>query len=183
MDSLKGHLLIASPHLQDPNFLHAVVLLILHGEDGTLGVVLNRPAGTTIQELWDDVGEEPCQTQKSFHLGGPVSGPLMAVHTDPSLSEMEILPGLHFAAQKDHINALVRQSEHPYRLFVGHSGWGGGQLENELAEGAWLTMPATIEYVFAEESELWRNATHAIGRSMLTSTLKIKDVPPDPTVN
>ena len=183
MDFLKGHLLVASPHLLDPNFAGSVVLLIHHTEDGALGVVLNRFADSTIKDLWEEVGETPCETQRHVNLGGPVSGPLMAVHTDRSLAELEILPGLYFAAQRENLEALLHQNEHRFRIFVGHSGWGGGQLEGELKEGSWLTTAATVEYVFYEEGDLWKEVAQHIGEAMLTSALKIKDVPRDPSVN
>ena len=147
MEYLKGHLLVASPHLLDPNFVRTVVLLLHHSKEGAFGVVLNRPADNTVKELWEQVGDSPCESERRVNVGGPVSGPLMAVHTDRSLREMEILPGLYFAAQRDNIEKLFRQHDHPFRVFVGHSGWGGGQLERELKGGSWLTTPATIEYV------------------------------------
>lgn len=183
MENLKGHLLVASPHLADPNFVRTVVLLIHHSEDGAFGVVLNRPADNTIKELWEQVGETPCRSNRQVNVGGPVAGPLMAVHTDKRLGEVEILPGLYFAAQRDHLEDLFRQEGRPFRVFVGHSGWGGGQLENELKEGAWLTTPATVDHVFADDGELWRRVAQHIGESMLISSLKIKHVPEDPTVN
>ena len=183
MESLKGHLLVASPHLLDPNFVRTVVLLMHHNEDGAFGVVLNRPTESTLKELWEKVGESPCESEERVHLGGPVSGPLMAVHTDASLGEMEIVPGVYFAAQRDHLEGLIRQDEHAFRFFVGHSGWGGGQLENELKQGAWLTMPATSELVFYDHDDLWRKVTQHIGREMLVDILHLKDTPQDPSMN
>jgi putative transcriptional regulator len=183
MENLKGHLLVASPHLADPNFVKTVVLLIHHSEDGAFGVVLNRPADSTIQELWEQVAETPCEIERQVNVGGPVAGPLMAIHTDKRLAEMEILPGLYFAAQRDHLEKLLGQDGLQFRLFVGHSGWGGGQLESELKEGAWLTTPASVDAVFGEDSDLWKRVSQRIGESMLGSALKIKHVPEDPTVN
>ncbi len=183
MKSLKGCFLVASPHLRDPNFVHTVVLLVHHSEDGAFGVVLNRPTESTIKELWEKVGESPCDSDRPVHLGGPVSGPLMAVHSDASLAEMEIIPGVYFAAQRDHLEKLLQRSEQEFIFFVGHSGWGGGQLENELKEGAWFTAPATAEFVFQSEDDLWRRVTQQIGQSMLTDILRIKGLPRDPSVN
>ena len=154
MQNLKGHLLVASPHLADPNFVKTVVLLIHHSEEGAFGVVLNRPADNTIKELWEQVGETPCESDRRVNVGGPVAGPLMAVHTDKQLGEMEILPGLYFAAQRDHLEELLRSTDRLFRIFVGHSGWGGGQLESELKEGAWLTTPATVDQVFGTVCEV-----------------------------
>ena len=183
MHSLKGHLLVASPHLLDPNFVRTVVLLIHHSEEGAFGVVLNRPADNTIKELWEQVGETPCESDRRVNVGGPVAGPLMAVHTDKHLGELEILPGVYFAAQRDHLEELFGQKERPYLVFVGHSGWGGGQLENELKEGAWLTTPATADQVFDDDADLWKKVAQHIGESVLTSALNIKHVPKNPSVN
>jgi putative transcriptional regulator len=183
MESLKGSFLVASPHLRDPNFVRTVVLLVHHSEDGAFGVVLNRPTESTIKELWEKVGQSPCESDQPVHLGGPVSGPLMAVHADASLAEMEIVPGVYFAAHRDHLEQLLQQHEHDFRFFVGHSGWGGGQLENELKEGAWLTTPATSEFVFYANDDLWRKITQHIGQEMLSKMLNLKGVPSDPSMN
>jgi putative transcriptional regulator len=185
MKSLKGHFLVASPHLEDPNFLHAVILLVQHTEEGALGVVLNRPATSTIKELWEKVGQQPCRTDQRVHVGGPVPGPLMAVHSDQSLAgpDQEIVPGVYFAVDPDELQRLVDGPDGPFRVFVGHSGWGGGQLEGEWEQGAWLTMPASVEFVFCDELDLWKRMTNRIGQAMLTSALKIKHVPDDPSFN
>jgi len=183
MESLKGHFLVASPHLTDPNFIRTVVLLMHHNEEGAFGVVLNRPTENTIKELWEKVGETPCEVDGRVHLGGPVSGPLLAVHTDASLAEMEIVPGVYFAAQRDHLEGLLKQQGHEFRFFVGHSGWGSGQLENELKQGAWFIAPANSELVFSSEEDMWRKLTHQIGRNLLAEILKIDRLPPDPSLN
>jgi len=183
MESLKGHLLVASPHLLDPNFVRTVVLLIHHSEEGSFGVVLNRPAENTVQELWEKVGEGTCGCQERVHVGGPVSGPLMALHEDPDLSELEVLPGVHFSAQREHLEHLIQQTDPTFRMFVGHSGWARGQLESEIRQGAWLTTPATAEWVFGAPMDLWHRVTQHIGDSFLTSVLKIKHKPPEPGLN
>lgn len=183
MDSLKGHLLVASPHLLDPNFVRTVVLLIQHTDEGAFGVVLNRPTQSTVSEVWSELGAGSCDDLRHVNLGGPVSGPLLALHTKAVLSEMEVVPGVHFAAQREHLEKLVAKHTTPFRLFVGHSGWGSGQLERELKEGSWLTMPAEAEHVFFEEGDLWKEVTQKIGRSILSSALNIKHVPPDPSLN
>ncbi|MGQ9576854.1 MAG: YqgE/AlgH family protein [Thermoguttaceae bacterium] len=183
MKSLKGHFLVASSHLLDPNFVRTVVLLVHHTDQGAFGVVLNRPAESTVEELWQKVGQTPCHCKQPFYVGGPVSGPLMAIHADPALAEMEVLPGVYFAAQRDHLEKLIEKQDYPFRIFVGHSGWGEGQLENELEQGAWLTTPASPEYVFYDDFDLWRKVTQQIGRSLLMDLLKLKGLPEDPTYN
>jgi putative transcriptional regulator len=107
----------------------------------------------------------------------------MVVHGDSALSEMEILPGVHFAAQRENLERLLQQEEHPYRVFVNHSGWGAGQLEDELKQGAWLTTPATSESVFCEEPDLWKRVTILVGTSVLVDVLGIKHLPEEPGLN
>ena len=79
MNSLQGHLLVASPHLPDPNFYRSVVLIIEHNEESATGLVLNRPGPHTIQEIWPEFSEGLCASTKAIRIGGPLSGPLLAV--------------------------------------------------------------------------------------------------------
>ena len=174
---------MATPQLPDENFYRTVVLLVEHNEEGALGVVLNRLAGQSVEELWREVSDQPCSSRRPVNLGGPVSGPLIAIHTDHELAEMEILPGVYLAAQKSHLDLLVEQDQHRYRVYLGHSGWGGGQLESELKQGAWLTTPATKDYIFHDEDDLWETVAKHIGDAVLLKSLKIKHVPRDPSMN
>jgi putative transcriptional regulator len=183
MKSLQGCLLVASPHLGDPNFARTVVLLVEHDEKGAFGVVLNRPVNKTIQELWAEVNEPPCHNRQHLNLGGPVSGPLMAIHNRKALSEMEVVPGVYFSAEKDHLEKLVQDSNARMKLFIGHSGWGGGQLERELEEGAWFTAPATSEHIFHDEYGMWKAIAGRVGVEVLAKSLGIKHVPANPEVN
>lgn len=183
MESLAGCFLLASSGLLDPNFVKTVVLLIQHSEQGALGIVVNRPTSKTLKQLWKEVGDARCESEQPIHLGGPVSGPLMAVHTNASLAEVEILPGVFFAAKKKNLDELVIKEDHPFKVFIGHAGWGPGQLEDELRQGAWLTTPATAEYLFYHGTDLWEEVSRRAGRSMLLSVLKIKHVPEDPSLN
>jgi putative transcriptional regulator len=183
MNSLEAHLLVASRYLLDGNFVRTVVLLVQHSDQGALGIVVNRPTCKTVKELWKEVGEAPCKSTRPVFLGGPVAGPIMAVHADHSLAEVEILPGVFFAAKKPHLDQLVLHPEGAQKIFVGHAGWGPGQLENELQQGAWLTLPATAEYIFEENSQLWEQLSKRIGEAVLQAALKIKHVPQDPSWN
>jgi putative transcriptional regulator len=182
MESLEGRLLLASPQLLDPNFVHTVILLIEHTEMGALGLVLNRPTGKTIEELWRQVGQSPCESSQPVHLGGPVSGPLMAVHTQDLLAEQEIVPGVFFAAKKKHLDELVR-ADGQYKIFIGHAGWGPGQLENEIQEGAWQSLPALRDDVFDPADDLWQRLVRRAEAGLLPALLGIKHVPPDPSMN
>jgi putative transcriptional regulator len=107
----------------------------------------------------------------------------MSLHTKPDLAEAEPFPGVYFAAKKPHLDALVLDEKPTYKIFLGHAGWGAGQLENELRQGAWRTMPATIDAVLSTNDMLWEIIFRQLGQSTLKSILNLKELPSDPTVN
>lgn len=181
--SLKGHLLIAGSKLGDSNFTRSVVLMLEHDDEGALGVVLNRPSNTSIGDLWEHVCDEPCDCQQPVDLGGPVSGPLIALHADSALSESDILPGVFMATQKEMLEQLVHQSETSFRVFSGYAGWGAGQLEVELEEEAWLTRAAEGRIVFSQNQDLWQAVGREITDDVLHAAMKIDHVPDDPSLN
>lgn len=181
--SLEAHLLAASPHMEDSNFARSVVLLIQHGEEGAFGVVLNRPSEHNLRNVWNQVGEGECALDQPLRLGGPVEGPLLALHDDETLSEREVLPGVHFASQREAITRLVQAPTGPVLLFSGYSGWGGGQLENEVRVGSWLSLPAKSDYVFYSGDDLWKDVISDIGDDVIRGGGRIKHVPPAPWMN
>src|SRR4051812_11769682 len=103
MKSLQGQLLIASPKLMDPNFFKSVVLVVQHGDGGALGLILNRRIDVTVQSAWGQVSEGTCEVEGNLHQGGPCEGPLMVVHGEESLGQLEVLPGIHFSTERESI--------------------------------------------------------------------------------
>ncbi len=127
--SLAGDVLFAAPGLDDPYFAGTAIYLVAHDESGALGVVLNRPR---------DMGERDL---KLFD-GGPVGQDrVIALHDDPSRG-VEVEPGIYAAADPSVIDDVLHGGTFG-RVFVGYAGWGPGQLDRELAEGAWLVSEAT----------------------------------------
>ena len=181
--SLAGHFLVASRYLRDPNFAKSVVLMIQHDDEGAVGVVINRPADKTVREVWDTIGFDPCDRDDLIYVGGPVPGPLVAVHTLEPFSEKEILPGVHVAMHRDAIDLIVRKKDVPLRLYSGHAGWGSGQLEGELAAGGWLSIEATKDEIFADHTTIWKSVTERIGLEIMAPHIDEKFVPPDPSLN
>lgn len=180
--SLQGQLLVASADLRDPNFFHTVVLLVQHTADGALGLILNRPSETALQDVWSKVSDTTCESREVLHMGGPCPGPLVTIHTQPSCGEVEVFPGVFFSAASEKLEQLVTQQE-GVRFFVGYAGWGGGQLESEMKEGSWRTLPATPEHIFNQHSELWERVTRQAADAALLTTLRIKHAPADPRLN
>ncbi len=183
MRSLAGHLLVASPRLSDGNFFRTVVLIIHHDEQGALGVVLNRPTDGTIREAWESISDDPCENDDALYVGGPVSGPLMALHTNEACSENEVLPGVYFSTHRDRLNDLVRKPQKLLRMFNGYSGWAPGQLERELRIGGWMVLPASSEHVFGDADTLWRLAAQQIGDQVIHPLMNNVPPPSDPTCN
>lgn len=183
VNSLKGHFLVASPHLADPNFFRSVVLMIQHDEEGAFGVVLNRPTNNSVADVWELISQLPCDNRDAVHVGGPVAGPLIALHSNFPHSEMEVTQGVYFASDKDSIIQIVTKPQGSFRLFVGYSGWAAGQLDAELEAGGWLTEPATREDIFSDYSDLWNRVSRRIGLEILSPTIKHLWVPDDPSMN
>lgn len=182
MESLKGFFLVASPHLPDPNFFRSVVLMVEHSDQGALGVILNRATHTTLSEFWSEVGELSCRREDPLYVGGPVEGPLMALHDVADLEGIEVIDDVYFTSDRDAMQTLVN-SRQSFRIFSGYAGWGPGQLESELQIGGWLTCPATREQIFGDADDLWRQVTHAIGNEITDRALKIRHQPADPRCN
>ncbi len=189
VSSLTGRLLVATPALADPNFDRAVVLLLDHDEEGSLGVVLNRPTPVDVVDIlenWADLAGEP----GVVFQGGPVSldsalgvavvpgesgsavggGPLgwRRVHGAIGLVDLETPPELLAAA----VGSL--------RIFAGYAGWGPGQLEDELAEGAWYVVESEPGDVSSPAPErLWRSVL----RRQRSGLAMVATYPDDPTLN
>lgn len=100
-----------------------------------------------------------------IHFGGPLSGPVLAIHGSQTLAEAQTGQGIYVAAQKDHLEQLLRENSSEYRLIIGHSAWGSGQLDAEIEAGVWHVLPATAELIFGTADDLWplliRRATGA----------------------
>lgn len=183
MKSLTAHFLIATSDLVDPNFFRTVVLIFRHNDEGAAGVVLNRRMNATVKQIWEQISEAPCQCEAPLFMGGPVEGPLMAIHADTSLSELIVLPEVYVSTGREMLEKLVESGEQPLRFFVGYAGWGEGQLERELKDGSWLVAPATKEQVFGAVEDLWQELTKHVLSGVFLSALNIKHVPPDPSLN
>ena len=183
MKSLQGKLLVASPHLTDPNFYRSVVLMVQHDSEGALGLILNRPTSQTTRDAWRAISDELIDSCAPVYYGGPVDGPLSAIHSNENCSETEIVPGVFFSAGRDQLSNLMRQEESRIRVFAGYSGWGGGQLEAEFEVGGWLSACAEGDTVFGDDTEIWKSVVQQIGLAILEPSLKHQHVPADPSVN
>lgn len=157
MESLRGTLLISAGGLYDANFRHTVVLLGSHGPEGAVGVVLNRPLEVTVSEAAPPLAVLT-GAGALLYQGGPVEpqqAVLLVDVDDPSVLDVPVLDSVGFLTGdvSDDVRSAVRRA----RVFVGHAGWGPGQLEAELQAGAWVLEPASADDVFTTAPlTLWR---------------------------
>lgn len=159
----KGRLLLATPPLEDPNFDRTVIFVLEHHDDGAIGVVINRPSIEALDEpldRWIDLQGAP----SSIFSGGPVEDQaLLALAATKRPLDVE---AGHLAPITDSIAsadltadpAIVAAEVSTVRVFRGYAGWGPGQLEVEIAAGAWLVLDGTPDDVFSDQpDELWRS--------------------------
>jgi putative transcriptional regulator len=168
--SLAPALLIAMPQLQDPNFHHTVILLVEHNEEGSFGLVLNRSTDVIASEVCASL-DIPWRGDPGFliHCGGPVqpdSGWVLSGAPEPGTDRelSQVMEGVHFTSSIEALRSAAIDQPKDLRLFLGYTGWGPGQLEAELTQGAWLTAPATKQSLFEiEDRHLWKAVLRDLG--------------------
>ncbi|VVD78738.1 YqgE/AlgH family protein [Pandoraea soli] len=154
--NLTNQFLIAMPGMADPTFSGTVVYLCEHSEKGAIGLVINRPTDIDLQSLFERLDLkleiDPLAHQPVF-FGGPVQterGFVLHDSTGASYSSSLSVPGgLEMTTSKDVLEAVANgQGPHRFLLTLGHSGWGAGQLEDEIGRNGWLTVAADPGIVF-----------------------------------
>jgi putative transcriptional regulator len=180
MESTRGQLLIAGPTLRDPNFWRTVVLIVEHSDAGALGLVLNRPSESKVSEAIPQLAD--LVEDEDVLVGGPVGQSaviVLADFEDPSEAAMIAFDNVGVVgggASHERLGEGLRQA----RVFAGHSGWGPGQLDDELERGDWILEPAQYDDAFADDpGELWASVLSRKGGSYAL----IARMPADPSVN
>lgn len=173
METLAGMLLVASPHLLDPNFFRAVVVILEHDENGAVGVILNRPSESRLGDELPDWAPLLAEPGVVF-VGGPVQ-------PDAAVGLADAVAGatgagvdiVDLSAPPGEIQARVR-------IYAGYAGWGPGQLEDELLEGGWIVVEAMPGDAFAPDPEgLWRTVL----KRQAGTTALLASFPIDPRLN
>ncbi|MFT3679982.1 MAG: YqgE/AlgH family protein [Ferruginibacter sp.] len=161
-----GVLLIADPFLKDPNFMRTVVFICEHQQEGSMGFVLNRQFEQTMDELITDFEGFPVPV----YYGGPVQmDTIHFLHQYPDLvpGGMEVMKGVYWGGDFEVLTNLVKNNEvdmSKIRFFIGYSGWGEGQLGEELDEKTWLTVEATRKLIFHNQpDEVWKESLKELG--------------------
>ena len=162
----KGRLLISEPFLPDPNFERTVVLLCEHNEEGSFGFVLNKPSILKVNEVM----EELANVENLVFVGGPVQqDTLHFIHRNASLENaVEIVERIYWGGAFENLMLLLETRQiaaSDVRFFLGYSGWGPGQLEEELDQDSWIVCDyVTDQLLFDTGSDImWRKALENMG--------------------
>ncbi|WP_299793816.1 YqgE/AlgH family protein [uncultured Shewanella sp.] len=173
MESLQNHFLIAMPSLHDTFFERSVIYICEHDEKGAMGIMINRPIGIEVNELLlqMQLKEEPeviTSLGSKVLIGGPVTPERgFVLHTPQSTwnSSQSLTDELMLTTSRDVLSALgSNAAPEQFIVALGYAGWSRDQLEQELAENSWLSIPATTELLFnTEYEERWQQATKSLG--------------------
>jgi len=156
----RGMFLVARRALDDPHFGQSVVYLVEHGEDGTLGLIVNRSGKVRLSEAVPDIEDKQAAVH-TLHYGGPVGLPmiLMLVRSELAPEGMEHVANDVYISSDRRVLDEVLAAKKPgseVRFYIGHSGWAAGQLHFEVELGSWHVVAADTDVIFSgNTTSLW----------------------------
>jgi len=156
------------PHLKDPNFEKSVVLMCDHGDEGSMGLVVNRPIGLSLGQLFELQGIKGTGSFGSpVHYGGPVQPELGFVlfNEGEYADSINIGAGIKMSSSLDIVTDISNNAGPEKFLFtLGYAGWAPGQMEAEIARNDWLAAPANPKLIFESPPEKrWDEAIRILG--------------------
>jgi putative transcriptional regulator len=168
--SLRNHFLVAMPGMHNSVFAHSVTYICEHNEQGAMGIVINNPMGLSLGDIFGQM-QLPINTQIAAQpviAGGPVQierGFVLHPADTEWQSSIRVSPELCLTASRDIIEALAEgRGPEKFLIALGYAGWGQGQLEEEIAANAWLTLPADQQIIFHTPFEQrWSSAALPLG--------------------
>ncbi len=181
MASLKNHFLIAMPALHDPNFNQSITLICEHNEEGAMGVIINRHSDITVKEIVIQFSDNTrFTTIDDEHLFAYEGGPVYPQHgfvihrgQGKWIYSLNISDELTLTTSQDIMKAIGDgQGPDEYLIALGYAGWSAGQLEQEIADNSWLTIPASADIVFhypVSERRTLAATKHGINLEKLSS--------------
>lgn len=166
---LQQQMLIAMPAMADPNFSRSVTLLCQHNEEGAIGITINRQSGFTLGELLLQLNMN-CESEEISSMmvleGGPVSpdrGFVLHTPVEGFDSSLKINDDIMVTTSRDVLSAIAAGvGPQQFLVALGYAGWGDGQLESEMRQNAWLSVPADKDVLF--ESDLPNRWEKAVGK-------------------
>jgi len=168
---LTGQLLIAMPHMQDPRFERSVIYVCVHNQEGAMGLVVNRLADElTFPDLLEQLGIETEQDRSDLpiHIGGPVeSGRGFVLHTSDYKqgSTIRVDERVNLTATVDILKDIAAgRGPRQALLALGYAGWGAGQLDGEIQQNTWLSVPADEALIFDTDLDhKWERSIAKLG--------------------
>lgn len=167
---LQNQFLIAMPRLDDPNFNGSITYICQHNEDGAMGIVINKASGLTLGDIFEqlDLNSNGAYTSLEIMQGGPVQldrGFVLHKGEQTWDSSYQVSEEVHLTTSKDILSALSKnEGPEQFIIALGYAGWGPGQLEEEIAQNAWLTCPVNNEVIFnAPRQEKYNQALSTLG--------------------
>ncbi|MFZ4522583.1 MAG: YqgE/AlgH family protein [Bacteroidales bacterium] len=177
----QGSILISEPSLRDFYFRQSVILLAEHNEEGSFGVIINKP----IEARMKDIIKGFTGYHLPVYLGGPVkTDSIFFIHTREDVDQsVPIMQGLYWGGDLDAIRELLKKKlmdPGEIRFFIGYSGWSPNQLDRELKEKSWVLSQTTVNEVINNKPEtLWSNYLKNMGQDYAIWA----NFPADPTFN
>jgi putative transcriptional regulator len=169
-DVADGALLVASSKLDDANFSRTVVLVLRHDDNGTVGVVINRPTNLVPATVFPEIAPAVGTYDGRLYRGGPVApGRLLFLVRGLAAATVngpEVLDKVFLSADPESLTDITRLAEgtNDLRMYAGHAEWTQGQLDQEIAAGGWTVVPGDADLVFsAEPSQLWETLSTRAG--------------------
>ncbi|GAB3283093.1 YqgE/AlgH family protein [Parahaliea aestuarii] len=166
--SLRDHFLLAMPSLTEGIFSHSITYICEHGESGAMGIVINQPLDLSLGEIFEHLDIEAGDdfSDKPVMAGGPVQiDHGFVLHRDPASrweASLKVTEGISLTTSRDILRAIAAgHGPDQYLIALGYAGWSAGQLEQELADNAWLTLPASSDIIFGTPHQQRLNAAAA----------------------
>ncbi len=169
--SLTNHFLIAMPQLEDPNFFHSVTYICQHSDEGAMGIIINQPLEMNLEEILAQLeigNDDQTLGAQPVYFGGPVQQDRGFILHRPRRNwegTLFVSDDIALTTSSDILKDIA-QHRGPRQSLValGYAGWGEGQLEQEMAQNAWLSVPASADIIFDTPVERrWHAATALLG--------------------
>lgn len=179
MSTMKGHILIAMPHIRDPYFSRSLVFVCEHDDKGAMGLIFNKSFDDEgIKKIFPTliINDEAVKDVISpLYFGGPVDlerGFLLHSSDYRQKETLDVTPNFYLTSNAE-ILGDIKSGNGPrhYKMMLGYAGWGNGQLERELENGDWLFQDGDTKFVFAgNDAEKWGSATQSFGITVASGT-------------
>jgi len=168
MNSLKNHFLISVPHLKDPFFEKSVVYLCEHDKKGAMGLIINKAIkkNITLKDSSSDIEFNKYLEENYLHIGGPVlTDKVLFLYTNNETNKsVPVSDEVSISGNIELLSSIQKSKDVKSKLFLGHAGWGSGQLEREIENGDWLIQKSSTNLIFEQEiDDIWIMATSSLG--------------------